>query len=1757
MKPPTGSTQTPFAADFALCRGLRFVALLFVLLAVAACGSSESARSGSDAPRAEARAQAAAGDMGARAEAYLDTVSARLDLSAQQEEEVRPVLARSLRERVELMREFREAGRNRESVRQLRSDAQAIERETKAELEIMLTEEQMAEYEELRAEERAQMRERMRQRRGGGRQRLEKIFERVDRDGDGQLSEEEVQPHPRLKALHQQADDGNGRVSLAEFRVEVARRMKEAQSAGEGDLRTRTVTADGRERSYQVYVPDGYEAGTPTPVVLVFHGGGGSADSMRRLSGLSEKAEEAGFIAVYPRGSGRANRFLSWNGGGCCGYAQRLGVDDVSYVRALLDDVATAVTVDSNRVFATGISNGGIMAYRVAEELSGQIAAIAPVAATMGSDTADPEHPVAVLHFHGTDDALLPFEGGFGKRPGGGRGPVEYVPVEQVLRAWRRANGCSGTSTVEPLPDTADDGTRAVRKTWDECASGAPVVLVEIDGGGHTWPGRPSPGGPLGASTKDISANDMMWRFFEAHPQGPPVPLGAGASAALGQRSPSGAPSGASSQEPPVPGSRKALPSGDAARDAAQAQPLFEGVHVPGFTDVIEGLNGFALGDVDQNGYLDLVTIRTPPYELKSDPNMAPQTGEVERTDQPRDRLRLLLNRGGWRFEPHPVALHGTAATPEDFSQGWRGAQIPALADFNQDGWLDLYVSRQAPMRGGRMISGRTPLGSSLLVTQGAFDVFQDVSKATGIRNLRAYNRQMSLGDVNGDGFIDIAQGADNVVNAFNGLPISALFVFEPEGGQFAGGQFKDVGRTARIPDFGGFHDDPERDRGAPNIALRDVDNDGDLDLMQSAHTVLVPRVPPSTPLSPAEYRQGTFSWRNMERETDSLWFEKVTENGFAAENRMIYDREAGRFMPHTDADAVGLGYLFFADVNNDARLDALAVGNAHPFLGPPPADVGARFWYNRGDLQFEQGTEAAGLGALNWSYRRWHTFFDAPLPQALRNYTPTGAGPPSQPGRTPENPLAYRPAYADAAFADFDNDGWQDLVVLDRKGTGEGHPGFSVRALFFMNEGDGTFAPRPTTFSGLATTGLSVEAADLNNDGLVDLIFAADPDNSGVATRRAQYESTVYLNTGRHGGAANNWLRLRFAGVSDAALLGAHVMIQPPGEHGETLGMRGLYSNHSYKSSSPFQAHFGLGDREAVDVEIRLIGGRTVMLDDVAANQFVEVDLANETVQPVEEHVGESQAPPERSRASKARGSGRAAPSDARRSTDDDTVSNAANVSKRVRARRAASDCPAASAAFSDEVARKVAGEWRLTTRSGKERGETAPSRLLRFERANGTLRGTLASPGGAKRLCDLRHEGDTLKWFVRTVESGETLSRRRQIFVGPRVRYEATLRDSYFRGFARAYYGAREITGRKVGSGAEPPPVEAPAYAAAYADGEAFTFLREETFSIGGQSRTVAIYRSNLFAEALGLGEGETRPEVEFVLVPGGAFQMGLSPETEEAISRASRPDATADEQPQHRVRVEPFLMARTELTQQLWRELAPLAGLPFEPSFFGEASPQAPVEMVSWHHARQWLTGINDVYDLALRLPTEAEWEYACRAGTQAPLYNGTVPAHPRQSPNLDPLAWYVGNSAVDYPGATDVSAWGAGLPSASGTHPVGQKRPNAFGLYDMLGNVMEWVRDLAHPSYAGAPPDGSAWRGGDWESGSLLNGPMTAEGPLVTVRDARYVPGRIRRGGSWRNVALNTRCGLRSARGPNFTDANNGLRVAAPAPSAIRK
>ena len=119
--------------------------------------------------------------------------------------------------------------------------------------------------------------------------------------------------------------------------------------------------------------------------------------------------------------------------------------------------------------------------------------------------------------------------------------------------------------------------------------------------------------------------------------------------------------------------------------------------------------------------------------------------------------------------------------------------------------------------------------------------------------------------------------------------------------------------------------------------------------------------------------------------------------------------------------------------------------------------------------------------------------------------------------------------------------------------------------------------------------------------------------------------------------------------------------------------------------------------------------------------------------------------------------------------------------------------------------------------------------------------------------------------------------------------------------------------------------------------------------------------------------------------------------------------------------------------------------------------------------------------------------------------------------------------------------------------AGTHPVGKKTENAFGLYDMIGNVMEWCEDHAHADYTGAPADGSAWIGGNWIPGSAVNGPLSTDDSKSRVPDGKDVPGRVRRGGSWRQLTYNIRSAMRSIRGPNFSDSNHGFRVAAPAPA----
>ena len=272
----------------------------------------------------------------------------------------------------------------------------------------------------------------------------------------------------------------------------------------------RELTIGDQFRSYSVHVPPSYDPRRPTPVVLVFHSAMMNGSFMAKFCGLSEKADQAGFIAVYANGTGSTPLFLYWDAGGVRGRVS----DDVGYVVRLLDDLATVVNVDPKRVFATGMSNGGMMCYRLAAELSDRIAAIAAVAGTMAIDNCQPHRPVSVLHFHGTKDGLVLFDGPDERIPKN----LKFLSVEDTIRAWVKLNGCPPTPEITALPGRAGGGMTIRKKTYGPGRDGSEVILYAVEGGGHTWPGRDPRLPLLGKSTRDISANDIIWDFFQKHP---------------------------------------------------------------------------------------------------------------------------------------------------------------------------------------------------------------------------------------------------------------------------------------------------------------------------------------------------------------------------------------------------------------------------------------------------------------------------------------------------------------------------------------------------------------------------------------------------------------------------------------------------------------------------------------------------------------------------------------------------------------------------------------------------------------------------------------------------------------------------------------------------------------------------------------------------------------------------------------------------------------------------------------------------------------------------------------------------------------------------------------------------------------------------------------------------------------------------------------------------------------------------------------
>jgi polyhydroxybutyrate depolymerase len=250
----------------------------------------------------------------------------------------------------------------------------------------------------------------------------------------------------------------------------------------------RKLTVNDLERSYLLHIPPGLNSQQPLPVVFAFHDGWGTPMGMRSVSGFNDVAYLGNFLVVYPEGI-----FRTWNAGDCCGYAMTHNVDEPAFIRQMLSDLDTFVTIDSKRIYAVGYGNGGMLVYRLACEMSETFAAIAAVAGVADYSPCQPQQVVSVIHVHGLADTLWPYAGG---------SSYDFPPVEQVIANWVQLAGCTGSPQVERLQNIITHTTHAT------CQAGTAVELYSIDLLQHGWP-----------SKTDFLLSQIIWDFFTVHPK--------------------------------------------------------------------------------------------------------------------------------------------------------------------------------------------------------------------------------------------------------------------------------------------------------------------------------------------------------------------------------------------------------------------------------------------------------------------------------------------------------------------------------------------------------------------------------------------------------------------------------------------------------------------------------------------------------------------------------------------------------------------------------------------------------------------------------------------------------------------------------------------------------------------------------------------------------------------------------------------------------------------------------------------------------------------------------------------------------------------------------------------------------------------------------------------------------------------------------------------------------------------------------------
>ena len=266
----------------------------------------------------------------------------------------------------------------------------------------------------------------------------------------------------------------------------------------------------GLDRSYLLYTPPSYNPEEPMPVVIGFHGGTTTAQKFSQTTKFNQLAAQEGFIVVYPQGIDK-----NWNDGR--DVAGLPSQDDVAFVSAVIDDIKKIRNIDSHRIYATGISNGGFFTQRLACQLSDKIAAFASVASTLAqtmSTRCNPNNPVSILLINSPDDKFVPWQGGRMTRGLGGY----ILSVPDTVRFWQQKNSCSPQPDVQSVNNNKNGGTSIQISRYAQCKNGSEVILTTIYGGGHTWPnGLGQPQWLVGRTSQKIDGSSYIWNFFKRH----------------------------------------------------------------------------------------------------------------------------------------------------------------------------------------------------------------------------------------------------------------------------------------------------------------------------------------------------------------------------------------------------------------------------------------------------------------------------------------------------------------------------------------------------------------------------------------------------------------------------------------------------------------------------------------------------------------------------------------------------------------------------------------------------------------------------------------------------------------------------------------------------------------------------------------------------------------------------------------------------------------------------------------------------------------------------------------------------------------------------------------------------------------------------------------------------------------------------------------------------------------------------------------